>query len=34
VAEGDEVRVLGEAVDDGEDDGFPVDLGKAFNEIH
>ena len=34
VAEGDEVRVLGEPVDNGEDDGLSVDLGKALDEVH
>lgn len=34
VAEGDEVRVLGERVDNGEDDEFPVDLGEALDEVH
>ena len=34
VAEGDEVRVLGEPVDDGEDDRLSVDLGKALDEVH
>lgn len=34
VAEVDEVCILGEAVNDGEDDGFLVDLGQAFDEVH
>ena len=33
VAEGDEVEVLAEAVDDGEDDRFAVDAGQCFNEV-
>lgn len=33
VAEGNEVRVLGEAVDDGEDNRLALNLRKALNEI-
>ena len=28
------MRVLGEAVNDGEDDGFPANLGQPLDEIH
>jgi hypothetical protein len=34
VAKGDEVCVHGEAVDNGEDDRHPMDLGQALNEIY
>jgi hypothetical protein len=33
VAEGDEVAVLAEAVDDGEDHRLPVDTGQCFHEV-
>ena len=34
MAEGDEVRVLGESVDHRENDGFTADLGRALDKIH
>jgi hypothetical protein len=34
MAQGDEMLVLGEAINDGEDDRLPMDLGQAFDEIH
>jgi hypothetical protein len=34
VTEGDEVRVLGEAVNHREDDRLAAHLGKALNEVH
>jgi hypothetical protein len=34
VAQGNEVRHLGEAVDDREHNRLAADLGKSFNEIH
>lgn len=34
VADGDEVSIFGEAADDGEDDGFPVDFGQGLDENH
>jgi len=34
VAERDEVRVLGEAVDHREHDGLAADLGEALDEVH
>ena len=34
MAEGDEVCILGELVDDGEDDGFAANLQKPFDEVH
>jgi hypothetical protein len=34
VAERDEVRVLGEAVDHHEYDGLAAHLGKALDEVH
>ena len=34
MAEGDEVRVLGEAINHREDDGLPAHLGQPFDEVH
>jgi hypothetical protein len=34
VAVGDEVHVLGEAVDDSKDYRLPMDLREALNEVH
>ena len=34
VAERDEVRVLGEAIDDGEDDRLAADLGQPLDKVH
>jgi hypothetical protein len=34
VAEGDEVRILGEAVDDSKDHRLPMDLREALDEVH
>ena len=34
VAEGDDVRVLGEAVHHGEDDRLPMYLGELLDEVH
>ena len=34
MTQGDEVRVLGEAVNHREDDGFAAHLGKALDEVH
>ena len=34
VAERDEMRILGEAIDHREDDRFAIDLGQALDKIH
>uniref|UniRef100_A0A0A8YTK9 Uncharacterized protein n=1 Tax=Arundo donax TaxID=35708 RepID=A0A0A8YTK9_ARUDO len=34
MAEGNEVRHLGEAIHDGQYHGFATDLGKPFDEVH
>jgi len=34
VAECNEVRIFGEAIDHREDDRFATDLWQAFNEVH
>ena len=34
MAKGDEMSILGEAVDHRENDGFAAHLGKALDEVH
>jgi hypothetical protein len=33
-AQGDEMCILGEAIDDGEDDQLPTNARKALNRVH